>query len=153
MLDRRVGDVVADAVQGRPQLTGYALPTKLLIQLARQYGRQDDPDIRQQLARYYTATQINRWTALRYRNAPAQRFPADGSLTKLLTSSICVASRDLMFSILGSVGMLGDIDAPEGGSLLRCTLGSFGSRIGGGTDEIQHNLLAERALGLPREPG
>ena len=39
-----------------------------------------------------------------------------------------------------------------GGDLQRVNLASPGNRIGGGTDEIQLNVLGEKALGLPREP-
>jgi hypothetical protein len=39
-----------------------------------------------------------------------------------------------------------------GGDLQRVGLASPGTRIGGGTDEIQLNVIGERALGLPREP-
>ena len=39
-----------------------------------------------------------------------------------------------------------------GGDLQTVGLASPGTRIGGGTDEVQLNVLAERALGLPREP-
>jgi hypothetical protein len=38
------------------------------------------------------------------------------------------------------------------GDLQMVGLASPGTRIGGGTDEIQLNVLGERGLGLPREP-
>jgi len=49
--------------------------------------------------------------------------------------------------------MLAGPESPLGGDLQMVGLGSPGTRIGGGTDEIQLNVLGERALGLPREPG
>jgi len=48
--------------------------------------------------------------------------------------------------------MLYGESSPHGGQVQRVGLSAFGARLGGGTDEIQRNLLGEVALGLPREP-
>jgi hypothetical protein len=49
--------------------------------------------------------------------------------------------------------MLSGAGSPLDGEFQHMALGSPGARLGGGTDEIQLNVIGERALGLPREPG
>ena len=48
--------------------------------------------------------------------------------------------------------MLGVEAAPDGGFWQQYFLSQWSSRIGGGTDQIQRNIIGERVLGLPREP-
>ena len=47
--------------------------------------------------------------------------------------------------------MLDKVDAPQNGFWQSVHMGQFGSRIGGGTNEVHRNMIAERALGLPRD--
>src|SRR3546814_11379370 len=78
---------------------------------------------------------------------------ADGSIAKLTTARICQQSRELSYRVVGASLLLAGRDSLLGGDLQRVNLASPGNRIGGGTDEIQLNVLAEKALGLPKEPG
>ena len=152
-LDRVIGEVLKRG-ERRPSFSGNAVPARRLIALAQERGVADDPHIRQELARYYTLNETNRYTLLRTAaSAKAGRTPGpEASITKLAISRVCQASRELTFSILGAHGMLDGTDAPYDGALHTVALASFGVSIGGGTDEIQRNALGERALGLPREP-
>ena len=45
---------------------------------------------------------------------------------------------------------LGDPDAPDKAEWPRAYMNSFGVTIGGGTSEMQRNILGERVLGLPK---
>jgi alkylation response protein AidB-like acyl-CoA dehydrogenase len=143
-LDRSTGDVLASESGDAPSFTGRAIPMRRLATLAQERGVTVGPETRDQLVRYFVMTEVHR---INQRRTPAPH----PSITKLLVSRICHASREMSYSIIGTDAMLDDLDAPFGGELHRVGLGSFGVSIGGGTDEIQRNQLAERVLGLPRE--
>jgi alkylation response protein AidB-like acyl-CoA dehydrogenase len=109
--------------------------------------------VRQDLARYHSQVKVNGWTMRRIAAAGGALTGADGSIAKLTTSRICTSSADLSYRIVGAPLLLAGPESPMGGDLQSVNLGSPGNRIGGGTDEIQLNLLGEKGLGLPREPG
>ena len=85
-------------------------------------------------------------------------------MAKLSMSRILRLSRDLGLPILGRYGTLhayGDdrkaLDEATGNPfhamVTELALFSPGPSIYGGTDEVQRNIIGERILGLPKEPG
>jgi alkylation response protein AidB-like acyl-CoA dehydrogenase len=154
-LDRKVGEVLdrtreAARVRRSPIRAG-AVPTKLMIELAQKYGVADQPAIRNRVARYVSQVRVNGWTMRRSAAAGGNLTGADGSIAKLTTARICQESRDLSYAIVGAYGMLAGKASPLDGDLQTVNLASPGTRLGGGTDEIQLSVLGEKALGLPRE--
>lgn len=125
-----------------------------LIDLARRIGVHTDPRIRQGLAAAHTRAETLRYLGLRMRTAMSQlRMPGPEMLTlKLAFANHWRITADLAAEIVGAGAMLWDADAPEGNQWGQQLLSQFAIRIGGGTDEIQRNIIAERGLGLPREP-
>lgn len=61
--------------------------------------------------------------------------------------------RQLAVSLQGGHGALyvGDSDVMDGGFWQRSYLNSFSATIGGGTSQVQANIVAERVLGLPKD--
>jgi len=158
-LDQSVGDYIESMRTAAPaqRATGSAMAgrgAEGFIKLAKETGRAGDPNVRQQLARLYTLGQLNRWNGLRAKAAVAAggRPGAEASLGKLMVSHITRLSRDVGMSIAGARGMLAGDDAPLHGSLALQFLGAPAPSIYGGSDEIQHNIIGERVLGLPKEP-
>jgi alkylation response protein AidB-like acyl-CoA dehydrogenase len=125
-----------------------------LIQLAQQRGLSGDLNIRQGLAQAHARAETLRYMGFRMRTAMSQmRMPGPEALTlKLAYANHWRLTAELATAILGASAMLWADDAPEDNQWGQHLLSQFAIRIGGGTDEIQHNIIAERGLGLPREP-
>jgi hypothetical protein len=73
-------------------------------------------------------------------------------IMKLAFANHWSATMDTALEVLGADSMLAGDDAPEQGAWLQWFLSQYAIRLGGGTDEVQHNIIGERGLGLPREP-
>jgi alkylation response protein AidB-like acyl-CoA dehydrogenase len=119
-----------------------------LVRLCQEIGRSQEPVVRQAVAAAVARERV--LDLLVARVAAGQDVPAGGPVTKLLYSEHARLSAEAAMSILGAAGTVGDhpVAAPWTERLLFAP----GLRIGGGTDEIQRNAIAERGLGLPRQP-
>jgi alkylation response protein AidB-like acyl-CoA dehydrogenase len=149
-LGRRAGD----AVEVAPPPTGSkVLSFQELIELAREYGRAEDPLIRQKLAHLATYVRAGEWTA---RRSVTQAAKSGGggfaNLGKLAQSRIAKLSGEIGCDILGPAATLWDPDGPVSGRYPEALVFACASSIYGGTDEVQKNVIGERVLGLPREP-
>jgi alkylation response protein AidB-like acyl-CoA dehydrogenase len=75
----------------------------------------------------------------------------EGSIAKLAHTQNLAAVADLMSGVLGP-SLIADTGQWGTSAWSEFVLGVPGFRLGGGTDEIQRNILAEGVLGLPKDP-
>jgi len=138
-------------VGGTAMTAGGIVP---LVALARELGRDHDPEVRQQVVRLYTLASANTWNGLRASAAQRAggRAGPEASLGKLMASRIGRQWRDTASLVAGPHGMLAGEDGPLGGRLAMQMLATPGPSIYGGSDQIQRNIIGERVLGLPKEP-
>jgi len=122
--------------------------------LARATGTSTDPVRRQELARAYIRFELLRFLGLRVQTSLSRGLPpgSESSVMKLSYSQHTAALTDLALRLEGAAGMLGIEEAPDGGYWQQQFLSQWAVRIGGGTDQVQRNIIGERVLGLPREP-
>ncbi len=149
-LEKRAGDFVKTGRGGTAAvLAGRS--TKALQALVAELGRTDDPLLRQDLMRLYSMDQISAWSVQRAK--AGQASPGLPNIAKLMMSHMTRLSRDLGLAALGPAGTVMGPDTPGGGMVQEMALFSPAPSIYGGTDEVQRNIIGERVLGLPKEPG
>jgi alkylation response protein AidB-like acyl-CoA dehydrogenase len=150
-LTDRVGDHVGQIRTGGTGGGGMAAAQRL-VSIAKELGRNTDRPIRQKLAQLYTLQQIGRYSALRAKT-PSQRTGGEPNIAKLMMSDLLRLQREVGNEIIGAHGMVMGAATPGHGLVQEVTLFSPGPSIYGGTDQVQRNILGERVLGLPKEPG
>jgi alkylation response protein AidB-like acyl-CoA dehydrogenase len=145
--------VMGDNARGPRSGVAEATEEEPLIALAREAGVLGDPVIRQEIAKAIAYRKLN---ALN--NARAKADLAQGtsssimSLGKLAMSRILHEEARVRTLILGAGSLLEGKDYPRAEDANFLTLNAYFTSIGGGTDQIQRNIIGERVLGLPKEP-
>jgi acyl-CoA dehydrogenase len=137
---------------GGEGLAGMVPPARI-AQMLRHFGGEDDLNNRQDLARLYTGFEIARFTNLR----TAAVLEAGGEMGPWTATAKLHLANHLNWAAGFVARVLGPricADTGEWGTYAwkQLLLGVVGVRIGGGTDEVLRNTIAERVLGLPREP-
>ena len=163
--------------RGMSATTGYRRfeeEYKLMVAQAQANGAIEDAGIRQRLMRYYTKIQILRVNGLRSLSSTlaGKKDPsmaALGATNKMFWTEMHKAAMELALDIQGAASMLVDSAMGDGNwpgtarekrregypvsSMMSAFFFSRSETIWGGTSQIQRNIVGERVLGLPKEPG
>ena len=151
-LEKRVGDFTERVNRGPDGEGGRGMGTDALIGMARDAGNADDLVVRQEIAKLHILGEVNRLNMLRAKSG-GSRTGAEGNLAKLAMSELVRRSRDVGNLIIGADGMLAASESATSGVVQEVTVFSPAPAIYGGTDQVQRNIIGERVLGLPKEPG
>jgi alkylation response protein AidB-like acyl-CoA dehydrogenase len=124
-----------------------------VIRLAKSNGAARNPAIRQRIAEAHIGLRTLRYNSLRMLSGGE-----DGSLSReAMIYKLCWSSwhrnlGKLAMDVLGPDAELIENEPYELGRLQSLFLFTRADTIYGGTNQIQRNIIAERALGMPREP-
>ncbi len=116
----------------------------------------DDPHFRDRIAQAWIDVELVRLNGMRnLARVLAGKEPGpEGAMSKLFGQHVEQKLHELALDLGGEFAILdrGAPDAPNRGKWALGWLRTRASTIGGGTSEIQRNVLAERILGQPRDP-
>jgi alkylation response protein AidB-like acyl-CoA dehydrogenase len=135
--------------------TSRLAPISMHLKIARSRGLTSDPAVRQDLmdlvVRYWAADLLG----LRQRQArQAGQVPGpDGSLNKLGGSILSKRAAAVAARLAGPGGAAWDDPDSDEHEAAQRLLSAPSSSIAGGSNQVMRNILGERVLGLPKEPG
>ncbi len=154
VLHRRAGDFLAGSKSSSDGVPPLGIDLWWwLVDLARGNGSISGRVLRDDLMRLYGLIEINRLSIQRAKAAGSASAAAP-NIAKLSVSELNRSFRDIGLRVIGADGMLaGGSDAQSGGHIGELALFSPAPSIYGGTDQVQRNIIGERVLVLPREPG
>lgn len=126
-----------------------------VVRLARSNGAASDPVIRQRIARAHTELKIMRYNSMRMLSGQST---GDGSLQKealiykLFWATWHRSLGELAMDVMGPECEILDAPPYALNRLQSMYLFVRADTIYGGTNQIQRNIIAERGLGMPKEP-
>ncbi len=124
-----------------------------IIAAAKAGGSARDPLIRQRIAKAEIGLRLMRYGALRMlSNSDHSKVDGAALTYKIQWASWRRSLGELAMDVLGQAGEVSDNPDYEWDTLPNLFLYSRADTIYGGTNQVQRNLIAERGLGLPREP-
>ena len=125
-----------------------------VIEMVRHYGLDSDPVVRDELASLIIHNRVASYNNQRAMDKiKAGQMPGpEMSMAKLAGTMNMRRLGDFVSMVLGPklVADSGEWGTFAWGQLI---LGTPGGRIAGGSDEVMRNIVAERVLGLPKDPG
>ena len=145
------------SLSGEGALWGRGPTANTLLDIVRRNGGVQDPRVRQKLAALYIESEVLRLIRLRTISAIVRGLEPgpETSVRKALADEHGQHVMGLAVELAGNAGMLRDC-GPFGDpdpTWAEGYLFSPALTIGGGTSEVQRNIIGERVLGLPRDPG
>jgi alkylation response protein AidB-like acyl-CoA dehydrogenase len=149
---RAEADAYVQTYKWYPQRAGRP---DLVVERARARGLESDAVVRDRVAEVVALQRAHQWTAQRAHAAQMHGRPPgpEGSLGKLAASVVARACASTHTLLAGASAFTTPPDAPDGGIVAEVLVSVPAQSIAGGTDEIQRNIIGERVLGLPKEPG